>query len=344
MSLYSALPLGNNVTHRSQSVLQKYSDDSSPTIKRDLQIVESQKDLRIISDPKIEKFLDYVLKRYYRFWFYVRGIPKLAIPILITGCQRLLQNLYIKGCQTLDGKALDISACIVCNNDSTLHKGDTEFRYLNYIVIVFGILLLMTILRRGIAEAHLCMKMLKYKIFVRASWYYWDHILLIIVVGLVCATLSLISSVFLAKVNAEQAQITCDAGALEGTKIQLILSDFSDNLWFWIGIYAASVLAYWPIIDFLIDLYDTPLKIFIEPEDMFRLNGELKGSDKLFHHLSFVQQKVRLRYLLTEINLIFKELKKRRPFRVERVPDELLEVAILRLYNKGKMKEFKQKL
>jgi len=136
----------------------------------------------------------------------------------------------------------------------------------------------------------------------------------------------------------------CQAGPLQGEKIQLILTDYFDNLLYWIAIYVVSVISYWPIIDFLIDLYDTPYRIFIEPEDMFRLNGELKGEEKLFQKFSFVQQKVRLQFLLKEIALVYRDIKKMRPFRVEQIPDELLEVAILRLYNKGKIKEYKQKI
>jgi len=243
----------------------------------------------------------------------------------------------------MDGEDQLVSACIVCNGNQTTHTGNLEFRYLDYIIIVLGILFVTIILRRGIAEAHLCLRVLKYKVHVRASWYYWNHILLIGAVGVLCATLSLVSSIFLSKINAEQAQIICQEGALKDQTIQLLLSDYEDNLFFWIAMYAVSVIAYWPIINFLVDLYDTPLKIFIEPEDMFKMNGEIKGQNKLFERLALTQQKVRLRFLLDEINIVYDQLKRRSPFRVEKIPDELLEVAILRLYNKGKMKEFKEK-
>jgi len=328
----------------SPSTLERYPKNIHNEVRQDLHTVAQRNDARIIPDPIIEKFLDYVIKRYYQLWFYIRGIPKLAIPMLITGCQKLFQNLYVNGCSTMNGERQLPSDCILCNGNQTTHEGNLDFRYVDYIIIVIGILLISVVLRRGIAEAHLCTRVLKYKIHVRASWYYWNHILLIAAVGIICAALSLISSIFASQVNAETAQITCQEGILKGQTIQLRLSDYEDNLFFWIALYAVSVISYWPIINFLVDLYDTPLKIFIEPEDMFKMNGEIKGQNKLFSRLAMTEQKVRLRFLLHEINGVYDQVKRRRPFRVERIPDELLEVAILRLYNKGKMKEFKQKV
>lgn len=321
-----------------QNTLSRYSV-ASPKLKSDLLAVERNDDSRITKDPKIEKFIELVMKRYYRFWFYIRGIPKIAIPMLITGCQRLLQKLYITGCQTLAGQSLSVSECIACNGDSTIHEGSASFRYLDLGIIVAGVLILMIILRRGIAEAHLCVKVLKFQVFVRTSWYYWNHILLIAGVGLVCAGLSLLSSIFLAQKNADDAQIQC-----QGQTIQLELTDYFDNLWYWIAIYTVSVISYWPVVDFLIDLYDTPYKIFIEPEDMFRLNGEMKGEDRLFHNLSFIQWKVRLRYLKQEITSIYNDMHKWTPFKIEKVPDELIQVALLRLFNKNKIKPYKKKI
>lgn len=340
MSLNYDLIKGNQILDidHSQNLVSRYSL-VSPKLKSDLLAIERNDDSRITKDPKIEKFIALVMKRYYRFWFYIRGIPKIAIPMLITGCQRLLQKLYIKSCQTLNGQSLSLAECIACNGDSTSHSGSLDFRYLDLGIIIAGVLILMIIIRRGIAEANLCVKVLKFQVFVRTSWYYWNHILLIGAVGLVCAGLSLMSSVFLAQKNAEGAQIVC-----LGQTIQLELTDYMDNLLYWIALYLVSVISYWPIVDFMIDLYDTPYKIFIEPEDMFRLNGEMKGEERLFHNLSFIQRKVRLRYLKQEISSIYNDMNKWTPFRLEKVPDELIQVALLRLFSKNKIKPYKKKV
>ena len=327
-----------------EEILQKYANVTSPTMRRDLCAVERQNDARVYRDAVIERFSDHIFKRYYRFWFYIRGIPKLAFPVLITGSQKLLQITYIKGCIYNGEQYSPTADCVLCNNDEIVFQRSSNFRYFSYGIVIFAVLLLMLILRRGIAEAHLCVKTLKYRIFVRTSWYYWNHILMIAGVALMCAGLSLVSSIFLSSTNAEDSTITCLKGPLFGNKVQLTLSDYSDNLLFWLSLYAVSVIAYWPFIDFLIDLYDTPYKIFIEPEDMLILNGELKTDEKLFSRLALVEQKVRLKTLLEEIHNVYKEVKKRVPFRVETIPDELLEVAILRLHNRGALKNFRQKI
>lgn len=326
-------------------ILQKYEKATSPTMRRDLRAVEMQNDARLFKDPVIEKFTDFIFKRYYRFWFYIRGIPKLVIPILISGCQKLLQISYIKGCNLVNSTdSQSASDCIACNNNEVSYQRSSSFRFINYGAVIIAVFILMLIIRRGIAEAHLCVKTLKYRIYVRSSYYYWTNILMLVAVGLMCAGMSLVSSVFLISSNENDSSITCKAGPLMNQTVQLQLSDYSDNLLFWLSLYAVSVLSYWPFIDFLIDLYDTPYKIFIEPEDMVTLNSELKTDEKLFNRLALIEQKVKLRKFLHEISLVYKEVKKIKPFRIENIPDELLEVAILRLHNKGMLKKFKQKL
>ncbi len=328
----------------SSDTLEKYPKGFTLNLKEDLQLVEKKTDPRIISDPVIATFLEFILKRY-RIWFYLRGIPKIAIPMFITGCQRLLSSIYITGCKTTDdGVDQPVSSCIACNNNQITHPGNTSFRYFDYIAILSALIIISIILRRGISEAHLCLRALKYNIHVRASWYYWNHILLIGTVAIMCASLSLISSVLLSNFNAEEAFVDCHVGELIGRRIRLTLSDYGENLLFWISLYIISVVSYWPIIKFLVDLYDTPLLIFIEPEDLFKYNGEIKSERNLLERLSRAQNKVRLRFLVEEINQVYKEMKKMKPFTIESIPDEYFEVAILRLYNKRVMKTYKKKI
>lgn len=167
---------------------------------------------------------------------------------------------------------------------------------------------------------------------------------MIAIISILCAGLSFVSSVFTTRVNNSSMKIECSAGTHQDRSVQLQLTDYFDNFWLWLSYYVVSVLFYWPVVNFLIDIYDTPLKIFIEPEDMFIMNGEFKGEDRLMEKLSQIDTKVRFHLLVQECSQISHEMGQMPYFRLDKIPDEMLQVALLRLHNKGKVKHFKKKI
>ena len=293
-------------------------------------------------DPVITEYTNHVFNKYYTCYYYVRGIPVVIFPMLLTSSQRLFSKYYIKHCNDHTGKNFLLSECIACNNNSIIYDGPASFqafRYYNFGVILVALILIALILREALVRAHLCVQLLDYKVFVKSAWYYFNKLIGIVMLSLLCFCLSYLSSIIMVNVKKSDQYLHCNSQL-----IYLTLSDSYDSWLLWTATLLLSCYFYWPVIDHLIDLYDTPHKIFIEPDDLIVENGQRNNNGELLKRLSNTIYKVRIYRLEAEIKQIHKEMGKSSWFiRYDRLEDDILKIAIYRLFKKNELTLFTNK-
>jgi len=203
-----------------------------------------------------------------------------------------------------------------------------------------GALVLITIiLRRALISAHLCVRLLAYKVFVKSSWYHFEQLAGIIFLSLLCFSLSFFSSIIMVKLKSLEQILTC-----EDKQVYVTLNDSYNSWILWAVTFGLSCYFYWPVVNHIIDLYDTPHKIFIEPEILLIKNAEANNDGQLLKRLSEVRYQVRVHHVKDEAKKILKELGRCVWWkRLDVLEDWVLELVIYRLMKKNKLKRFRKK-